>query len=258
MWNTPTYLPNINGLTSQHIIRASTIPTSSVTMADDDDVTAQECSVREADPTGNASGNDGGQVGVVAEGGDVDAAGHGGGRGRRPSSTANNLSRGRGQRGRGRGGGRRPSEGGRRPGEDGQALGRSNYSAAELDVMLESVREILPISGAEWELVASRHLTYYGDVSRTGDQLRKKFGHLSKTTIPTGDPNCPLNVQEAKAIRQLIIEKLDGATGSNEDVFSPDDEEAPLEEAEEDELDRYTTPRSRGPTQITCRRNKQD
>ena len=72
-----------NGLTSQHIIcRASTIPTSSVMMDDDDDVTAQERSVREADPTGNASGNDGGQVGVVAEGGDVDVAGHGGGRGR--------------------------------------------------------------------------------------------------------------------------------------------------------------------------------
>ena len=54
-------------------------------MADDDDVTAQERSVREADPTCNVSGNDGGLVGVVVEGGDIDAAGHGGGRGRRPS-----------------------------------------------------------------------------------------------------------------------------------------------------------------------------
>ena len=72
-------------------------------MDNDDDVNSQERSVREADPTGNASGNasgnDCGQVGVVAEGGDVDAAGHGGGRGRRPSSTAYNLSHGRGQGG---------------------------------------------------------------------------------------------------------------------------------------------------------------
>ena len=84
-------------------------------------------------------------------------------------------------------------------------MGHSNYSAAELDVMLESVREILPLSGAEWDLVATRHLTFYRDLSCTGDQLRKKIGKLTKTTIPTGDPNCPPNVQEAKAIRQLII-----------------------------------------------------
>ena len=58
-------------------------------------------------------------------------------------------------------------------------------------------------------------------------------------------------------MRQLIIKKSDGATGSNADMFSPDDEEAPLEETKEDELDRYTTPCSRGPTPISCRRNKQ-
>ena len=78
----------------------------------DDDVNAQECSVREADPTGNASGNDGSQVGVVVEGRDIDAVCLGEGRGRRPSSAANNLSHGRGQCGQGRGGGQRPSEGG--------------------------------------------------------------------------------------------------------------------------------------------------
>ena len=73
-------------------------------------------------------------------------------------------------------------------------MGRSNYSTAELDEMLDSVCESLLISGAEWDLVAMHHLTYYGETPRTGDQLRKKIGKLTKTTIPTGDPNCPPNV----------------------------------------------------------------
>ena len=147
--------------------------------------------IREADPTGNASGNDGGQVGVVAEGRDIDAAGHGGGRGRWPSSTANNLSRGRGQRGRGHGCGRRPSESRQRPGEGGRALGHSNYSAAELDVMLESIWEILPISGAEWDLFATNHLNYYGDLFRTGDQLRKKLESCQKQQFQLEIPIAP-------------------------------------------------------------------
>jgi hypothetical protein len=33
-------------------------------------------------------------------------------------------------------------------------MGRSNYSPTEVEHMLKSVREYLPISGLEWDLVA--------------------------------------------------------------------------------------------------------
>jgi hypothetical protein len=40
--------------------------------------------------------------------------------------------------------------------------------------------------------------------------------------IPTGDPNIPPTVHE-KDIRELIVEKTEGATGSKEELFSPND-----------------------------------
>jgi hypothetical protein len=89
--------------------------------------------------------------------------------------------------------------------------------------MLEIIRDILPISGAEWDLVAARHATYHPELDRTGDQLKKKFNKLARTMIPTGNPNIPPDVQEAKEIKDRIIEKTEGVTGSEEELFSPDD-----------------------------------
>ena len=85
--------------------------------------------------------------------------------------------------------------------------------------LLEGVREFLPISGQEWDLVANRHSAYHPELDRTADHLKKKFNELARRTIPTGDPNCPADVREAKAIRHLIIEKSDGCTGSPNEGF---------------------------------------
>jgi hypothetical protein len=41
--------------------------------------------------------------------------------------------------------------------------------------------------------------------------------------VPTGDPTIPFTVREAKAIRVLIIEKAEGATGSEEEGFAAED-----------------------------------
>ena len=64
-----------------------------------------------------------------------------------------------GHRGRGgwRGRGRGAGSGRHRAGEEGCPVGRSNYSTVEVEHMLESIRESLPISGAEWDLVADHH-----------------------------------------------------------------------------------------------------
>ncbi len=86
--------------------------------------------------------------------------------------------------------------------------------------MLKSVREYLPISGLEWDLVAQRHMQFHPDQERSGDQLKKKFNKLAKTQMGTGDPNMPADVREAKVIRGLIIEKSEGVTGSEEEPFA--------------------------------------
>jgi hypothetical protein len=38
--------------------------------------------------------------------------------------------------------------------------------------MLESVREYLPISGLEWDLVVQRHAAFHPDEERNGDQMK--------------------------------------------------------------------------------------
>ena len=96
--------------------------------------------------------------------------------------------------------------------------------------MLEFACEILPISGAEWDLVASRHTAFHPDLEWTDKQLKKKFNKLARTQIETGNPNIPPPVREAKAIKELIVEKSEGVTGSEEEIFSPDD----IKEEEED------------------------
>ena len=85
--------------------------------------------------------------------------------------------------------------------------------------LFEHIEAILPISAPEWEQVEHRHHSRYPDRARTGDQLRKKFNSLAKTAIPTGDPNIPPDVREAKRIRELIFQKSDGGTGSPSEAF---------------------------------------
>jgi hypothetical protein len=41
--------------------------------------------------------------------------------------------------------------------------------------------------------------------------------------IPTGNPNIPPDVQEAKEIKEKIIEKTEGVTRLEEELFLPDD-----------------------------------
>jgi hypothetical protein len=104
--------------------------------------------------------------------------------------------------------------------------------------MLECAQEILPISRAEWDMVAARHAAFNPDLDQTGDQLKQKFNKLVRTIVPTGNPNIPPAIREAKEIQELIIEKSKGVTCSEEEIFSPDDvednnNEVGMEEQEE-------------------------
>ena len=57
--------------------------------------------------------------------------------------------------------------------------------------------------------------------------VEKKFHDLARRNIPTGDPNIPPQVREAKRVRALIYQKSNGGTGSVSDGFGvalgPDD-----------------------------------
>jgi hypothetical protein len=102
---------------------------------------------------------------------------------------------------------------------NGSRNGRRNYTRNELERLMEDVRAVLPISGSDWEVIKSRHSQYFPNRERTWEQLKKKFWNLANKRIPTGDPNMPWEVQEAKSIRHLIIERTDGARGSPSEEF---------------------------------------
>ena len=110
-------------------------------------------------------------------------------------------------------------------GEGGCQFGRSNYTTSELLHMLESTHEIPSISGAEWDLVALHHAAVYPGLRRAGYQLKKKFNMICRAMNPTGNLNIPDTVYKVKEIHELMVEKTDGATGLEEEVFSPDDVE---------------------------------
>jgi hypothetical protein len=84
---------------------------------------------------------------------------------------------------------------------------------------MTSVRAVLPISGADWESIEATHSSFFPDRERTWEQLKKKFWGCANKNMPTGDPNIPWHVQEAKEIRRLIIERTEGTRGSPSEGF---------------------------------------
>ena len=91
----------------------------------------------------------------------------------------------------------------------GCAKGSQGYSAADCTALVSAVKEVLPLGAQEWALV----LTQYNDyaeannrASRDLDPLKIKFRALVNHTKPTGDPDCPSYVREAKST-QMAIDK---------------------------------------------------
>ena len=91
------------------------------------------------------------------------------------------------------------------------------YSTEEVDHLLQSLREHLPIGPEEWDLVASEHVKTWGQNGRDTTSLRRKFNQLVKQKMATGDPHCPPHVREAKRIMIGIRQKAELDTCEVED-----------------------------------------
>ena len=68
-------------------------------------------------------------------------------------------------------------------------------------------------------MVAASQAAFHPDLDRTGDQLKKEFNKLARTRVPNGNPNIPPMIRKVKEIRELIIDKSKGVTGSEEEIF---------------------------------------
>lgn len=100
-----------------------------------------------------------------------------------------------------------------------------NYSASDVEVLLDTVRDVLPLGANEWATVAERFNNESGAAGtyRDQDSLKKKFDKLANMKKSTGDPSCPPEVRAAKQIARDIVGRANaGIVGdtSEEDAQS--------------------------------------
>ena len=109
------------------------------------------------------------------------------------------------------------------------------FSLAEIDSLLDVIKEIISIGPNEWDRVTEQHCSYYPGLGHTYDSLRRKFLLLYSHKKPTGDPSCPAYVRRAKQLWERIKQEMDISDGEPEpeDV---DGEQVPEVDGSEDEV----------------------
>ncbi|POV99183.1 hypothetical protein PSHT_13661 [Puccinia striiformis] len=83
----------------------------------------------------------------------------------------------------------------------GRARGSQGYSVADCEALVNAVKAYLPLGRDEWTHVLdqyNRYATSNNRSSRDLEPLKIKFRALVNHTKPTGDPDCPTYVREAK------------------------------------------------------------
>jgi len=83
------------------------------------------------------------------------------------------------------------------------------YTDSEVDSLLDTIESILPRCANHWENVRITHASYYPDLGRTTESLKRKFAMLYNSKKPTGDPTCPLQVRRAKRAWEDIKASMD-------------------------------------------------
>jgi hypothetical protein len=83
-----------------------------------------------------------------------------------------------------------------------------NFNNIDLNDLLLEIEARLPMSNPEWEGVAKDHTQKYPTKKRVAKILRLKFGKLWQMNVPTGDPNIPVHIREAKCIWRMIQAKI--------------------------------------------------
>ena len=66
------------------------------------------------------------------------------------------------------------------------------FTVSEVEHLLETVEDVIPIGNPDWERIWQEHWARYPTKERTTKLLKRKFQELARKKVPTGDPNCPL------------------------------------------------------------------
>jgi hypothetical protein len=93
------------------------------------------------------------------------------------------------------------------------------FTVPELEHLLETVDDVIPIGNPDWERIWQEHTAHYPTKERTAELLKLKFQELACKKVPTGDLNCPPYIRDAKQIFYKIVQAADGLTGGSDVDF---------------------------------------
>ncbi|KAI0666350.1 hypothetical protein C8Q78DRAFT_995032 [Trametes maxima] len=128
------------------------------------------------------------------------------------------------------------------PRRGGRRRGTMNFSFADVSELLRLIRQHLPIGQHGWERVCIGYNAYAsssGRPKRDVQSLRTKYYKLVNAKKPTGDPECPPHVREAKHIDRDIEEHVHMGVLNDDDPvpaeWEADRNPSPDPESEEDD-----------------------
>jgi len=90
------------------------------------------------------------------------------------------------------------------------------FTVVEIEHLLETIEDVIPIGNPDWERIGQEHSARYPTKERTSESLKRKFQELARKKNPTGDPNCPPYIRDAKRIFHKIVQATDGSTGGSD------------------------------------------
>ncbi len=88
----------------------------------------------------------------------------------------------------------------------------AKFHLSEINFLLDSIENVMPIAGTEWDTVASINNEEFPQHARTAEFLCWKFQEDVQKTGPTGDPKCPVHLRQAKFINRQSVQMIDGST----------------------------------------------
>jgi hypothetical protein len=93
------------------------------------------------------------------------------------------------------------------------------FTVAKIEHLLKAIDEVVPKGNPDWERIWQEHLSRYLTKEQTTELLKCILQEFSRRKVPTGDPNCPPYIHDAKQIFYKIIQATDGSTGGSDGDF---------------------------------------
>jgi len=109
----------------------------------------------------------------------------------------------------------------------GRAFGAANYSSEDVDALLNILEDQLPLGGKAWIAAAETFNDWAKENRRpvrTSKSLENKFKQLVRTEKPTGDAECPPEIDRAHSIEYAMNEKAGSRDLNDEDIADADTE----------------------------------